>query len=235
MCPQKTRALNLQKRSCLYFKKNTDLRAHNSRILRIKNAKISGCYFKMDQNIHGIFQICINVPLSKLHDHEKATSISTRSFPLLKVIKIIFLVGVFRVFVCIRVPRCTKMTSACNTEKYNLVILFGRAKHLKVSVILFKRFRTIFDQKVKPISFFSRMKERYLYFTTEVFYIQLLKQTQNISKIVSLDRDSLADFSKILKIISECIFCWKIQNYSNQFQSVWLVFFSYLGKCNVGS
>ena len=113
------------------------------------------------------------------------------------------------------------MTSACNTKKYYLVILSGRAKHLKVvSVILFKRFRTIFDQKVKPISFFSRMKKRYLDFTIDIFYIQLFKQTQNLSKIGSLDCDALVDFSKILKIIIECIFCWKIQNYSNQFQSV---------------
>ena len=99
------------------------------------------------------------------------------------------------------------MTSACNTEKYHLAIMFGRAQHLKVSVILFQRFRTFFDQKVKPISFLSRMKKRYLDFTIEVFYIRLLKQTQNPSEIGSLDCDSLTDFSKILKIISECIFC----------------------------
>ena len=36
---------NLENRPCLYLKKNTNLRAHNSRILRIKNAKISRCYF----------------------------------------------------------------------------------------------------------------------------------------------------------------------------------------------
>ena len=52
------------------------------------------------------------------------------------------------------------MTSACNTEKYQLVILFGRAKHLKVSVILFNRVRTFFAQLVKPKFFFSRMKKK---------------------------------------------------------------------------
>ena len=79
---------------------------------------------------------------------------------------------------------------------------FGRAKHLKVSVIHFKRVRTFF--------FFSTMKKRWLDFTLEVFHIQLLKQMQNPSKIRCLDCSSLADFSEILKIIGEYIFCWKI-------------------------
>ena len=37
---------------------------NNSRILRIKNAKFSGCYFYMNTNIYGDFQICISVPLT---------------------------------------------------------------------------------------------------------------------------------------------------------------------------
>ena len=41
-----------------------------------------------------------------------------------------------------------------NTEKYQLEILFGMAKHLKVSVILFERVRTFFAQEVKPEFFF---------------------------------------------------------------------------------
>ena len=47
----------------LLFKKNTDIRVNNSRILTIKNAKLSGYYFYMNLNISGYFQICISVPL----------------------------------------------------------------------------------------------------------------------------------------------------------------------------
>ena len=36
---------------------------NNSRILKIKNAKLSGYYFYMNLNICGDFQICIGVPL----------------------------------------------------------------------------------------------------------------------------------------------------------------------------
>ena len=74
----------------------------------------------------------------------------------------------------------------CNTEKYQLVILFGRAKHLKVSVILFKRVRKFFAQKFKAKLFFSRMKKIWLDYTVEAFHIQLLKQTQTPSKIQRL-------------------------------------------------
>ena len=41
------------------------LRVSNSRILRIKNAKLSGYYFYMNLNIWGDFEICISVPLRK--------------------------------------------------------------------------------------------------------------------------------------------------------------------------
>ena len=47
----------------------TDLsnsRANNSRILRIKNAKFSGCCFYMNAKIQEDFQICISVPLKKI-------------------------------------------------------------------------------------------------------------------------------------------------------------------------
>ena len=47
----------------LLFKKNTDLRVNNSRILRIKNAKLSEYYFYKNLNLWGDFQICISVPL----------------------------------------------------------------------------------------------------------------------------------------------------------------------------
>ena len=40
-------------------------RANNSRILRIKNAKVIECFY-MDTNIKEYFQICINVPLNCL-------------------------------------------------------------------------------------------------------------------------------------------------------------------------
>ena len=38
--------------------------ANNSRILRIQNAKFSGCYFDFNTNMDGDFQICNTVPLS---------------------------------------------------------------------------------------------------------------------------------------------------------------------------
>ena len=47
------------------------------------------------------------------------------------------------------------------------------------------------------------MKKRLLDFTLEVFCIQLLKQTQNPSKIWRLDCSCLANFSEVLKIIGE--------------------------------
>ena len=39
------------------------LRASKSRILKINNAKFSECYFYMNTNIQGDFQICISLPL----------------------------------------------------------------------------------------------------------------------------------------------------------------------------
>ena len=48
----------------LIFKKFTNLRANNLRILRIKNAKLSGYCFYMNANIYRDLQICISVPLS---------------------------------------------------------------------------------------------------------------------------------------------------------------------------
>ena len=97
------------------------------------------------------------------------------------------------------------MTSACNNEKNQLIILFGTAKYLKVSVILFKSVTTFFAQNLNTKSFLSRIKKRWLNFTLEVFHIQLLKETQNPSKLKHLDCGCLANFSEILKIISEFI------------------------------
>ena len=101
------------------------------------------------------------------------------------------------------------MTSACNTEKYLFVILFDRAKHLKVSVILFKRIRTFFCPKSQAKVLFLKNEKNMIDFTIKVFHTQLLKQTQNPSKIRLSDCSSLVDVSEILKIISKCIFCWK--------------------------
>ena len=39
------------------------LRVYNPRILRIKDAKLSGYYFYVNLNIWGDFQICISAPL----------------------------------------------------------------------------------------------------------------------------------------------------------------------------
>ena len=106
-----------------------------------------------------------------------------------------------------------------------------------MSVTLFKRVRTFFAQKVKSKSFLSKMKKRLLELTIQVFHMQLLRQTQNPPKIRRLDCGSLADLSERLKIISECLFCWIVQNYSNPFQSVKCLrgSFFYPGKCSLGS
>ena len=47
----------------LLFKKNTGFTGENSRILGIKNGKLSGYSFHMNLNIWGDFQILISVPL----------------------------------------------------------------------------------------------------------------------------------------------------------------------------
>ena len=49
-----------------FLRKVQILRMNNSRILTIKNAKLSGYYFYMNLNIWGDFQICISVPLINL-------------------------------------------------------------------------------------------------------------------------------------------------------------------------
>ena len=46
----------------LLFKKNSDLRVNNLRILTIKIVKLSEYYFHINLNILGDFQICNNVP-----------------------------------------------------------------------------------------------------------------------------------------------------------------------------
>ena len=51
----------------LLIKKFQTSRANNSRILRIKNAKLSGYCFCMNTNMQGDFQICISVPLKKIY------------------------------------------------------------------------------------------------------------------------------------------------------------------------
>ena len=60
----------------LLFKKNTDFMGYTSRILTIKNAKLSGYHFYMNLNVWGDFQICISVPLRKNNDKTNSFSIS---------------------------------------------------------------------------------------------------------------------------------------------------------------
>ena len=50
----------------LLFKKNTNFRVNNSRILTIKNAKLPEYYLYMNLYIWRDFQICISVPLSNV-------------------------------------------------------------------------------------------------------------------------------------------------------------------------
>ena len=46
------------------------LRVNNSKILTIKNAKLSWYYFNVNLNIWGDFQICISVPLTQIFVEE---------------------------------------------------------------------------------------------------------------------------------------------------------------------
>ena len=50
------------------------LRVNNSRILTIKNAKLSGHHFYMNLNIWGDFQIYISVPLTQSFHLERRKS-----------------------------------------------------------------------------------------------------------------------------------------------------------------
>ena len=56
------------------------LRVNNSRILTIKNAKFSGCYFYLNFNIWKDFQICISIPLMFLKFFRKVWKNSRNSF-----------------------------------------------------------------------------------------------------------------------------------------------------------
>ena len=63
--------------SLFFLRKTQTLRVNNSRILMIKNAKFSGYYFYMNQNISRDFQICISVPLiseTKIGDNNSTHS-----------------------------------------------------------------------------------------------------------------------------------------------------------------
>ena len=55
----------------LPFQKIQILRVNNSKILRIKNAKLSEYYFHMNLNIWGDFQICISVPLKLMMENDE--------------------------------------------------------------------------------------------------------------------------------------------------------------------
>ena len=43
---------------------------NNLRILTIKNAKFSECYFYINLNVRGDFQICISVPLRTVNNNQ---------------------------------------------------------------------------------------------------------------------------------------------------------------------
>ena len=63
------------------------------------------------------------VILSKLHDHEKVASTSTRSFPLSnKLDGVLAFFGWSFLSFYLQKSTLSKMTSACNTEKNQLVI-----------------------------------------------------------------------------------------------------------------
>ena len=47
----------------LLFKESTNFTGKNSKVLKIKNAKLSEYYFYINLNVWGGFEICISVPL----------------------------------------------------------------------------------------------------------------------------------------------------------------------------
>ena len=64
VCLQTYRNNRICYKLAYFLRKIQTLRVNNSRILPIKNAKLSGYYFYMNLNMWGDFQICISVPLS---------------------------------------------------------------------------------------------------------------------------------------------------------------------------
>ena len=57
--------------SSLLFKKNTDLRVNNLRILTIKNVEFSGYYFYMNTNVQEISDYYISVALKYQTERRK--------------------------------------------------------------------------------------------------------------------------------------------------------------------
>ena len=100
------------------------------------------------------------VMVSKLHDHRKTKRTSTESFPrrcscILRLELSKFLLA----------EEYLKQNGFCLQHlKKSVVIFFGRAKFLKASVILFKKVRKFFAQKVKPKFFFSKMNKKMIRF-----------------------------------------------------------------------
>ena len=85
ICLQTYRNNRIRSKVAYFLRKIQILRANNSRILRIQNAKFSGYYFYMDTNIWRDFQICINVPLIETFLVE-AIPFSVSTFSLAEVI-----------------------------------------------------------------------------------------------------------------------------------------------------
>ena len=88
------------------------------------------------------------------------------------------------------------MTCVCNTENFQLVILFGKSASNS-----FKEDQKFFVQKVKPKFSFKRIKKGWLDFTIKVLHVQLLMQTQTPSNLRRLGCGSLI-----------CRFFWNIEN-----------------------
>ena len=57
--------------SSLLFKKNTDLRVNNLRILTVKNVEFSGYYFYMNTNVQEISDYYISVALKYQTERRK--------------------------------------------------------------------------------------------------------------------------------------------------------------------
>ena len=112
--------------------------------------------------------------------------------------------------------------SKSNTEKYQLVILFGGTKHLKLSVF-FLRGSEHFLPKSSLRSYFSQEWKKMVIFYYKSFPYTTFKTNAKSFQNTTLGFCFLVDFSEILKIISKCIFFFWIAVISNQFQPVKLL------------
>ena len=125
-----------------YFLRNLqNSLTNNSRILRIKNAKFSGCCFYINTNLLGDFQICISVPLicqRKVHKSE-----GTHRRDVLYTFQFLFLLlAIFRLPFCFSrskfslVARWNSLVARYSLLSYSLLVVKLLVTHCKIRSVL---------------------------------------------------------------------------------------------------